>query len=281
MKDYKLTSFAKIKGLGAASGLLFDGDQTITLVSDDSDVLYHYNLKEKTLTKTNLRKDRQLLELRPKSEKSDFESITKFKNDIYIFGSGSSPKRNKLIILRDCLENNLQEISLSNFYDILKKSTNTADEDFNIEGAIVRENSVLLFNRGNGPSGKNGIFKVTNWMEESSQQIEFYPIPLPKIKDVPFGFTDAIEVGNKIYFLASAESGGSTYYDGDVLGSLIGILDTHTFELKQTQIITSEHKFEGIALYTKNEEKISFLLCEDSDDGGLETEVFLWKLPTT
>lgn len=277
MKNFELSSFVKIKGIGAASGLLYD-DQIITLISDDSDVLYRYDLSTETFSKTSLRPDGKFLESIPKPEKSDFESITEHNGTIYIFGSGSSPKRNKLIKTKAGNEEVLQELSLTDFYDKLKSTAAISDEDFNIEGAIVRDHRLLLFNRGNGPNGKNGVFEILYWEDENDQQIRFYPISLPEIQNVPFGFTDAIQLDDKIYFIGSAESGGSTYHDGDVLGSMIGILDAYTLELKTTQIITSEHKIEGIALYCNDENGLSFLLCEDSDDGGEETEVFFVRI---
>ncbi len=45
-------------------------------------------------------------------------------------------------------------------------------------------------------------------------------------------FTDAILVEDKIYFLATAEDTTSTYDDGEILGSIIGRMDSKTFKIR-------------------------------------------------
>lgn len=273
MKYHNLTTCAKIKGFGAASGLLYQNNKLL-LISDDSEVLYKYDIESKELTKHSLRKDEQLLEAVEKTKKSDFESITIYKNKIMVFGSGSAPNRNKVVELDKRSLIVTQEKDTSKFYQSIQRQTVISQENFNIEGVIANDEYLLLFNRGNGPNSINGIFKIKNWQEKSAQEISFIEVLLPKVEGVPYGFTDAIQVKHKIYFLASAESGRSTYEDGEILGSIIGILDAKTFKHQATQEITKKHKFEGIALYKQNPDEISFLLCEDPDDGGSETEIF-------
>lgn len=273
MKDYSLTSFIEIDGFGAASGLLFEQGK-LKIISDDSEVLYIYDLIEETLSKVSLREDGELIELQEKSLKPDYESITRLGKEILIFGSGSSPNRNIFAKLRDDKPETVEIISLIDLYKQIKTTLDIADEDFNIEGVIASEEQLLLFNRGNGPNAQNGVVKVLHWKEGEAIQVSFLPIALPIINEVPFGFTDAIQIEDKIYFLAAAEAGGSTYHDGEVLGSIIGRLDAITFELIDTQQISNEHKFEGIVLFEKVENEISFLLCEDPDDGGSSTEIF-------
>lgn len=277
MKEFTFTLIAIVNGIGAASGLLYEQDK-LKIVSDDSEVLYVYDLKEEVLAKISLREDGKLIELQEKALKPDYESITRLENEILIFGSGSSPNRNILAKIKDAKPNSVEITPLDEFYDKLRKVTGVGEEDFNIEGAIAKRDLLLLFNRGNGPNAKNGIFRIKNWQASENIEIEFIPIQLPVIADVPFGFTDAIQVGEEVYFLASAETGGSTYHDGEVLGSIIGILDGKTFELKTTKQITNKHKLEGIVLYEKTEDSFVFLLCEDPDDGGSSAKLFKLEL---
>lgn len=277
MKEFTFTLIAIVNGIGAASGLLYEQDK-LKIVSDDSEVLYVYDLKEEELAKISLREDGKLIELQEKALKPDYESITRLENEILIFGSGSSSNRNILAKIKDTKPNSVEITPLDEFYDKLRKVTGVGEEDFNIEGAIAKRDLLLLFNRGNGPNAKNGIFRIKNWQASENIEIEFIPIQLPVIADVPFGFTDAIQVGEEVYFLASAETGGSTYHDGEVLGSIIGILDGKTFELKTTKQITNKHKLEGIVLYEKTEDSFVFLLCEDPDDGGSSAKLFKLEL---
>jgi len=97
---------------------------------------------------------------------------------------------------------------------------------------------------------------------------------LPKIKNVPATFTDAILVDDKIYFLAAAEDTTSTYDDGAVLGSIIGTIDLTTMKLENYIQISDNHKFEGLTLYQKTATQITLLLCEDNDTELLETNIY-------
>lgn len=154
---------------------------------------------------------------------------------------------------------------------MLRNLASLEEDELNIEGAICIHKTMLLFQRGNGANGKNGIFIVP---DNPEQPQGFVTVKLPKISNVEFTFTDAILVDNFIYFLASAEDTISTYEDGEVLGSLIGKMNAETFEILETQIISNSHKFEGITLYKNDENEINFLLCEDTDTDILESKIY-------
>jgi hypothetical protein len=109
-------------------------------------------------------------------------------------------------------------------------------------------------------------------------KITFKTLPLPEIKGVRTGFTDAIEAGDKLYFLAAAENTNSTYNDGEVLGSVIGCFDVKTMNIDFTKQISDRHKFEGLTLQHKGKDEISFLLCEDNDSDQLQADIYLLKL---
>jgi hypothetical protein len=99
-------------------------------------------------------------------------------------------------------------------------------------------------------------------------------VSLPKIKHIETSFTDAILVDGKIYFLATAEDTTSTYDDGEILGSIIGRMNSETFEIEFTYKISDNHKFEGLTLYHKSETQIQLLICEDNDLDLLETNIY-------
>jgi hypothetical protein len=99
-------------------------------------------------------------------------------------------------------------------------------------------------------------------------------VRLPKIKHLETSFTDAVLVDDKIYFLATAEDCNSTYDDGEIFGSLIGRMDSQTFEIDFTQKISSTHKFEGLTLHEKTAAEITFLICQDNDSDILETNIY-------
>jgi hypothetical protein len=268
MEKFSIELFHTIIGIGSASGLVYK-DNSLFVISDNSSFLYQYHIEEKELSRIKLFENSQ--ENIPKKDKFDFESIALKGNELHLLGSGSTSKREKRIIYN--LETKeVVEKSLSKLYQNLKQSASISDDELNIEGAIFHNEIWLLFQRGNGANSRNGIFKTKSFEIES--QTELVKVKLPKIKHVETSFTDAILVEDKIYFLATAEDTTSTYDDGEILGSILGQMNSETFEIEYTQKISNTHKFEGLTLYKKTENEIQFLICEDNDTHVLETNIY-------
>jgi hypothetical protein len=268
MEKLTLEHFIKIIGLGSASGLIYQ-DQFIFLISDNSSFLYKYGIIEKELIKIPLLANS--LENIRKKDKYDFESIVLKDKKLHLLGSGSTPKRHKRISYD--LENSaIEEKDLSKLYKQLKQISSISDDELNIEGAIYNNKKWCLFQRGNGINSKNGVFVFKSL--KKSIDFEFIGVQLPKIKQYETSFTDAILVDDKIYFLATAENTTSTYTDGEILGSIIGRMNSNTFEIEFTQKISNTQKYEGLTLYHKTENEQEFLICEDNDTNILESNIF-------
>ena len=267
MQNFQLTEFCHIKGIGSASGLIYYQD-VLFIISDNSTFLYQYVIDKDVVLKFPLVENPQ--ENIAKKDKLDLEAMTSYGNQIFIFGSGSTAQRNTMFSLN--LENDaLHKNDLSHLYQFLRDLASLNEDELNIEGAICVNKTMLLFQRGNGANGKNGIFIVP---DNPEQPQGFVTVKLPEISNIETTFTDAILVDNFIYFLASAEDTVSTYEDGEVLGSIIGKMNAETFEVIETQIITITQKFEGITLYQNEENEIIFLLCEDNDSEMLESKIY-------
>lgn len=268
MKDLILEILFTIKGIGAASGLICTNN-TVHIISDNSNYLYSYTLTDHTLQKRPLLQT-PIMENIAKKEKADFEAISEKENKFYIFGSGSTPKRTALATI-DLPQEKTTALNLAPLYQQLQRDFQIEQADFNIEGALPYAESWWLFNRGNGPRQQNGIFVVNT---DFTKGTAFYPITLPKINDVATGFTDAILYEGLIYFMAAAEDVASNYLDGEVKGTLIGCLNPQDQSVLWTKAVSNHHKFEGLTPYESTPNSISFLLCEDSDDDTGETKVY-------
>jgi len=269
MQRFTIELLFQIGGIGSASGLVYK-DNCLFVISDNSTFLYEYHVDEKELSKIKLSANGQ--ENTPKKDKFDFESIFLQGNELHIFGSGSTSKREKRITYN--LETAaLVEKDLSKLYQNVKQAASISDEELNIEGTLFHNGKWHLFQRGNGPNSRNGIAVVNDNFNENGS-VEFIPIPLPKIKNVETSFTDAVLFEDKIYFLATAEDTTSTYDDGEISGSIIGQMDSKTFEIEFFQKISDTRKFEGLTLYKKTETEIQFLICEDNDSDVLETNIY-------
>jgi hypothetical protein len=276
MEKFTLEILFQIIGIGSASGLLFNND-SLYIIGDNSGFLYEYNMQNQQLNQHALI-DNPTQNI-PKNLKPDFESLTSHNDTLYVFGSGSTENRNKMIEFDLKNKSVLQKNNLVDLYGLMQSFGKIKPEDFNLEGAIFDGENWYLFNRGNGVSNKNTIFTIhaKSLGEEFALVATNYK--LPKIKGVRSSFTDAILVEDKIYFLSTAEDTKSTYDDGEILGSFIGRIDLKTMKIDFTQKITATNKFEGLTFYKKENNKIEFLLCEDNDTEVLETKIFKLTLP--
>lgn len=272
MQKFQLELFCHILGIGSASGLLFNNN-SIFLIADNSNVLYEYNISDKKTDKLLL-SDKEPSENIPKPEKPDFEAITRQGNMLYLFGSGSTEKRNTIATVDVQAKKVTNPINATDLYLVMQSFGELSPQDFNIEAAVNDGDKWYLFNRGNGPAGKNGIFTLDGDINTASFQIAYNDIKLPKINGVQATFTDAVKVGNKLYFIAAAENSGSTYADGTIAGTLAGRIDIDKMKPEYTQVISDKNKFEGITVYKDAGTTLEFLLCEDDDKNSTETDIY-------
>lgn len=276
MHKFTLELLFQIIGIGSASGLLHK-ENTLFLISDNSSVLYEYNIQNEQLDTypllegaTDPAKQKNI----PKKIKPDFESIAVFGEDCYIFGSGSTENRNKMVHFNTNTKEKVAEVDVTDLYLVMQNFGKIKAEEFNIEGAIYTGEKWFLFNRGNGESRKNGIFTIAGKNLTDDFSVLYNSYKLPAIKGIQSSFTDAVQVRDKIYFLSTVENTSSTYEDGIVYGSFIGRIDIEKMKIDFTQKISDKHKFEGLSVYTEEEKSIEFYLCEDNDTNTLESNIY-------
>lgn len=275
MNEFLLEVFLKISTISAASGLVLQGDN-LYIVSDNSNYLYTYALSKEELSKHLLYDNNGENEHVQKANKTDLESIFVHNDTLYLFGSGSKPNRNHLFRLAKEQRATIEHIQLDTQANRLQQALNIGPKDYNIEGSFIYGGDYYLFNRGNGPSEQNGIIIVDTAF---SKQARFVPVPLSYDGEGTPGFTDAIRVDDKIYFLAAIEHANSTYHDGQIGGSFLGILDLASLTLEKIQKIADTNKFEGITVFADSPHSIEFLLCEDPDNENAES--IIYKLTIT
>jgi uncharacterized protein DUF6929 len=277
MQKFHLELLVQLIGIGSASGLLFK-DHSVYVISDNGSYLYEYGLETKILDKIKLM-DGDVTENIPKKIKPDFEALAEYGDTIYVFGSGSTPNRNKMVTLDRKSRKVLATTDLADLYLMMQSFGKIKPTDFNIEGVAYDGQTWYFFQRGNAGTGKNGIFSVKAKDFESDFSVLYNEFKLPKIKGIRTSFTDAVFVGADIYFLATAENTASTYDDGAILGSIVGKINPGKMKIEFTRQISSSHKFEGITLFGRSNNEISFLLSEDNDTDVLESGIYKVTLP--
>jgi len=271
MHKFTLELLFQIIGIGSASGLFYK-DNTIAVIGDNSGFLYEYDMQSKDLKSFSLIPNAAANI--PKKQKPDFEAIASDDDSFYIFGSGSTENRNTMVQFDKKSKSAVKKTDLTDLYLSMQAFASIKPEDFNIEGAALSSETWYFLQRGNGEKGKNVVFTVGGKILENGFTILSNDYKLPKIKGVRTSFTDALLIGNHLYFLATAEDTQSTYDDGAVLGSIIGSINIDTMKIEFTQQISDKHKFEGLSLFSKNELETVFLLCEDNDTDAQQSDIY-------
>jgi len=275
MEKFTLELLFHIIGIGSASGIFYK-DNSLFIVGDNSGFLYEYHIDSQHLNRHPLIENPS--ENIPKKDKPDFEALTCFENSIYVFGSGSTSKRNLMVEFGWTQKKKIASDNLADLYTKMQNFASIKPEDFNIEGVIHDGENWYFLNRGNGISNKNTLFSFYTKKLNQEFNMRSNDYELPKINGIVSSFTDAVLVDSKIYFLATAENTQSTYDDGEVLGSIIGRIDLKTMKIDFTTKISDSHKFEGLTVLKNDNNKIEFLLCEDKDSEILETAIYKLSL---
>ncbi|TDQ79824.1 DUF6929 family protein [Sphingobacterium yanglingense] len=269
-----LDFFILITGISAASGLYYQDDK-LFIVSDNSNYLYEYQLSSQNLQKHLLVDMEDQNEQVQKKIKLDLEAMTFYEDSFWLFPSGSASNRTQSFRFFSQDSTPPTRSDLSEFYTNLQEQLSISPADFNIEGSLYYQDTLLLFNRGNGPNAINGIIKIDLSL---GAEPTFHPVTLPRLNGQISGFTDAVLVDDKIYFLAAAEKGASSYHDGAIGGSQLGVIDIATLKIDQITTISDNQKFEGITLYRSTEKELTFLLCEDPDNNENKSTIYQLRL---
>lgn len=226
-----------------------------------------------------------------KEQKPDLEAATivygneRVPDKLILIPSGSKKNRMKgaLLELQVSESNDLTYVDFSKLYDFLASKVGTV----NIEGAIAREESILLFQRGNSRNSKNAIIYLKSdlnqqinhdivFTEDHFEKIIY--LELGKVDGIPYTFTDAILFNQNILFLAAAEQTEDAYLDGEVSSICAGVLDLNGAILWKEELKT-DVKLEGLLLLSsqKNSDgQFEFLALSDADQDN--TPSALYKL---
>jgi hypothetical protein len=156
-------------------------------------------------------------------------------------GSGSSPRREQVAVVRG-LPGTSPEVTLydaSAVYAELRAAGDFVGSEMNVEGAVFVDGRVRLFQRGNGaPVGDARPVSATcelDWETLYAHLRAPHAAPPPKptsivqyelgtVSGLPLGFTDATLAGSALLFSAAAEDSPDATRDGEVAGSVLGVL---------------------------------------------------------
>lgn len=260
--------------ISAASGLV-ELDGKFFIIADDENFIGIYNCETQKgsasiVFKEVLPIDKSLR----KKMKRDIEALVLLPNlkKLLLVPSGSTPMRECGALISDSghIE---KELTFHSLYSELRESFS----ELNIEGGLVFGDEFFLFQRGNGSKNQNGIisFSLKAFLNNDILNLKILPVELGCIKGVNLSITDATRIKNKILFLAVAEDSDSTYLDGQVVGSVLGIMN-RSGEVVCTSRLNTPSKPEGI-FFSASEN--CFFLVTDDDDRNCPSSMLKGYLP--
>lgn len=175
-----------------------------------------------------------------KNDKLDLEAAVRIDRDRPIvlgIGSGSLPARERFAIV-DVRARSAHLFDASALYAELRSERAFSGSELNVEGAVVVDGALRLFQRGNGaPSGGLEPVNATCDLPLPALLAFLDGGPPPELRNiqrydlgrergVPYSFTDAtLGDDGKVFVVTSAEDSPDAIRDGEVLGTRIGVLD--------------------------------------------------------
>jgi hypothetical protein len=175
-----------------------------------------------------------------KAHKLDLEACIVHGSRLIVFGSGSTAKRERLVVV-DVPERRAELIDAGALYAALRARSDFAGSELNIEGAaLLAGGRVVLLQRGNG-AAQGELLPIDATVElEFDALLAFVErggtgappalgtvtqFDLGAIDGVRLTFTDAAARGGDLVFLAAAEASPDAVRDGPVAGVALGVFD--------------------------------------------------------
>jgi hypothetical protein len=228
-------------------------------------------------------------ELGNRAQKPDLEAIVALDTRVVIFGSGSTPLRQSIVVAKR--DGTVELFDGSALYDAARGRPELAGTTLNIEGALVRDGALYWFQRGNGGAEERPLNAVVEldlgqfeaWLGGGPSTPAARAVRIVELGDVdgvPLGFTDATMVAGQTLFVAVAEASPGVAHDGRVTGVRLGRLGVQDLELAmvmEADGIPSRRKLEGI--WPHPERSGALLAVADADDANRAAELCEVRLP--
>lgn len=217
----------------------------------------------------------------PKPVKHDAECATIIGDVLYVLGSGSlSPYRDVAYIIQ-LSDKSIKKINTAAFYNLFR-DRNLLNE-MNIEGFTDCRDKLLFFNRGNTNQPNSLIITDQKILKKQfPDKFKVIPVEIDNYNGVPLGISGAhyLESSDILFLTASAENTNNSYDDGEIIGSVIGIIKAAYSQLNnnllkvqqlvmlnEIDIIFAKQKIESVCIVSKNENELTCVLVADNDDG--------------
>lgn len=280
-----------ISGFPSGSGIAYVGGKYYA-IGDDSPFLYVIDENFKIIEQISL------LEVKAddfkgnrikKKRKTDFETLEAISSsELVTFGSGSkSPQRDIFVQIHLGASPKITSFNLTSFYEEIKKLPLLTHSELNIEATAYLNGQLYLFNRANNVIIRFNYQQFLKFLSGGVfPTLEAVKVTLPIIEGYEAGFSGAAKWNDsQLIFTASVEETDDAYNDGEIIGSLVGVLNIADFsavKVERYSIIPNSNqktlKVESVTLPAT-----SAMRCDDSvifitDDDNGNTELIKARL---
>ena len=270
--------------LSAASGLVHVGKWLYVVADDEHHLAAFPDTGNAPGDLIRVFADDLPLEKKPrKKAKPDWESLVRVTHPInaptgalLLIPSGSKAHRNRgaMLVLDSTggIVGAPQEIDFSPLFACLPF------DPPNLEAVVQCDSELYFLNRGNKKGQPNAMIHfdlgevlgaLRNCAKLECRRVQ--PIEMGRHGEVPFSFTDASWVGDRIVFTAAAENTDDSYEDGPTLAAGIGVL-TLDGQIEHFAPIAPVHKVEGISA-RRDGARTRCLLVNDEDDPAIPSSL--------
>ncbi len=186
--------------------------------------------------------------------KLDLESVIAIDDELWAFGSGSLPIRDKICVVKEGVVRVWDAAPLyARWRDALRGA-------INVEGVAHVGHELWVFHRGNTGEDDPGpavlhldLATLRRWIDAEGGMPALLAVQgydLGRIGADRLGFTDAIADGPRVLYLAAGEATANAVDDGAVSGSHLGVIDVASGETRAAPLTVDgvPVKAEGIAL---------------------------------
>lgn len=224
-----------------------------------------------------------------KRQKPDLEALTLLPafagfphGALLTIGSGSRPNRRRGALISVDLSGAIAGAPRNVDLSAILIPLADAFTEVNVEGAVVVDDELRLFQRGNKRHADNTIMRyplaavievVTGRRSDALRPMTIDKFDLGHVGGVPLCFTDATPLpGGAMVFSAVAEDTDDAFNDGACVGAAIGIVENDG-RLRFVRQLDRPYKVEGIHAQLAGN-RLDLLAVTDADDPDIAAALY-------
>jgi hypothetical protein len=173
----------------------------------------------------------------PKQDKPDLECASIIDNILYIVGSGSKSPQRDVSFWVDLESYSVKKINTASFNNLFRDRN--FFKEMNIEGFTAFNDKLLFFNRATTEQTNHLIITDHNILKKKfPDKFKVIPVHIEKLQGIQLGISGGCydAINDLLFLTASAENTNNTYDDGEILGSILAIIENASQKINKSEL---------------------------------------------